>query len=140
VFLNSGEETASVDALQYVWSGIWPTNRSPRLEGTWLDGKTAQQNVRLKTNETYTAKVSANDPDHDSLTYAWEILAESAATTTGGDFEAKPKAFPELITDSTQGEISLKAPATPGAYRLFVYVRDGKNHAAHANIPFYVQE
>ena len=31
-----------------------------------------------------------------------------------------------------------KPPTQPGAYRLYTYVFDGKGHAAHANIPFYV--
>ena len=29
MFLKSGEETASVDALHYLWNGQWPQNRSP---------------------------------------------------------------------------------------------------------------
>jgi hypothetical protein len=32
----------------------------------------------------------------------------------------------------------VQAPAKSGAYRLFVYALDGKGHAAHANIPFFV--
>jgi len=42
--------------------------------------------------------------------------------------------------DAAGGEVTLRAPAKPGAYRLFAYVSDGKGHAAHVNIPFYVDE
>jgi hypothetical protein len=35
--------------------------------------------------------------------------------------------------------VVIKAPAEPGAYRLFVYVRDGQGNAGHANIPFLVE-
>jgi hypothetical protein len=140
VFLESGEETAAVDVMHYIWNGAWPKNRSPRLEGAWLDGRTAQQNVHLKTGQSYSAKVQATDPDNDQLTYKWEIMEESKATTTGGDFENKPKTFADLIKSPKQSETAVVAPAQPGAYRLFVYVFDGQGHAAHSNIPFYVDK
>ena len=63
MFLKSGEETAPVDVMHYIWTGSWPANRSPRLEGAWLDGKTALQNVRLRPGQLYHAKVQASDPD-----------------------------------------------------------------------------
>jgi hypothetical protein len=47
---------------------------------------------------------------------------------------------PGLIADPKLNDISLRAPNKPGAYRLFAYVFDGKGHAAHVNIPFYVDE
>jgi hypothetical protein len=84
--------------------------------------------------------VQASDPDKDHLSYRWEILAESTDLKTGGDVESKPKALPGLLEDPTKADTALKAPATPGAYRLFVYVFDGHGHAAHANIPFYVDK
>jgi hypothetical protein len=138
MFLDTGEETAPVDVMHYLWTGSWPTNRCPRLEGIWLDGKTAYQSVRLKTGQTYTAKVQASDPDQDLLTYSWEVMEESGERTMGGDVESVPRRLSGLIEDSKKSEITLKPPTQPGAYRLFVYVFDGKGHAAHANIPFYV--
>jgi hypothetical protein len=33
---------------------------------------------------------------------------------------------------------NLKTPEKEGAYRLFLYLSDGHNKAATANIPFYV--
>ena len=138
MFLESGEETATVDVLHYLWNGAWPANRSPRLQGAWLDRKTAQENVHLKPGQTYTARVLASDPDRDPLTYAWEVMEESADLKEGGDFESTPRCLPALIKDPKQSEIALQAPTKPGAYRLFAYVFDGQGHAAHANIPFYV--
>jgi hypothetical protein len=138
MFLDSGEETAAVDVMHCLWTGSWPANRSPCLEGAWLDGKTARQNVRLKPGQVCKAKIQASDPDHDPLDYRWEVMEESAERKVGGDREIKPMTLPGLIPDPTKSEIVLQAPAKPGAYRLFAYVYDGKGHAAHANIPFYV--
>jgi hypothetical protein len=138
VFLASGEETESVDVLAHLWSGNWPTNRSPRIQGAWLDGETSHQNVHLKPGATYTAKVIAKDPENDALVYTWEILKESSATSVGGDYESKPSSLPGLIQNSATSEVTMAAPSQPGAYRLFAYVRDGQGHAAHVNIPFYV--
>lgn len=138
MFLSSGEETATVDVLHYLWKGSWPENRSPQLHACTLDGRTAYQNIHLKAGETYPAKVVVTDDDHDAITYSWEVLPEATNLGTGGDYEAKPARVPGLISDPKQSEIKLKAPVNSGAYRLFVYAYDGKGHAAHANIPFFV--
>lgn len=140
VFLESGEETAAIDTMHRIWNGAWPANRSPRLEGVWLDGKTATQNVRLKPGQSCVAKSQVRDPDNDPVSYRWEIMEESTDLGTGGDFENKPKTVTGLIAQPDRSETSLKAPARSGAYRLFLYAFDGKGHAAHANIPFYVDK
>lgn len=139
MFLESGEQTEAIDVAQHLWTGKWPSNRSPRLVGVWLDGKTAQQNVTLIPGKTYRAKVAASDPEGDKLTYRWEVMEESRETKVGGDAESKPASVRGVIVNPIQSEISLSAPAKPGAYRLFAYVHDGKGHAAHANIPFLVR-
>jgi hypothetical protein len=138
VFLESGEETAAVDVMHYLWNGSWPANRCPRLEGVSLDGKSASENVHLKAGQSYDAKVQVQDPDGDALTYTWEIMEESTDLKTGGDLESKPKTLKGLIDNPKRSDIRLKAPSARGAYRLFTYAFDGKGHAAHANIPFYV--
>jgi hypothetical protein len=138
VFLDSGEQTESVDVLEHLWSGNWPGNRSPQIQSASLNGETSRQNIHLKPGTAYTAKVLATDPDQDALAYSWEVLKESSATSVGGDFEMKPASLSGLIENPATNEVALAAPAQPGAYRLFAYIRDGKGHAAHVNIPFYV--
>lgn len=139
MFLESGEETESVDVMQYLWTGKWPENRSPRVAGAWLDGKAALENIRVRPNQTYRARISVADPDKDTLTYRWEVVEETKTHSTGGDREEKPSAISGLIQEQNKSEILMKAPEMPGAYRLFVYIFDGHGHAGHANIPFYVE-
>ena len=88
--------------------------------------------------EVYPAKVQATDGNHNSLTYKWEVMEECTDLKAGGDIESKPKSLPGLVRTAEDGKIVLKTPSRPGAYRLFAYIFDGKGHAAHVNIPFYV--
>jgi hypothetical protein len=125
--------------MHTIWNGKEPANRSPEITGAWLDSKAALQNVRLQPGQRYTAKAAVEDPDRDPLNFSWEIMPESTDLKSGGDWESKPKSLPELIANPKQGEVELTAPAKPGAYRLYVYAYDGQGHAAHANIPFFVE-
>ncbi|MGB7452999.1 MAG: glycoside hydrolase family 2 TIM barrel-domain containing protein [Lysobacterales bacterium] len=139
MFLPDGSETETIDVMHYLWNGTWPDNRSPQIKSMKLDAKTSTKNIKLDANGTYKAKVKAQDPDGDELQYHWEILHESKATQEGGDREEVPKALTGLMDHSDTDQIVLKAPAQTGAYRLFVYVRDGQGNAGHANIPFLVE-
>ena len=138
MFLSSGEETASIDVMQYLWTGAWPAVRSPQLVNAWLDSKTAYQNIHLTPGQVYTAKIQASDYNQNTLTYSWKVMEESTDLKTGGDAETAPTILQDAILEDRGSEASVKAPGRPGAYRLFGYVFDGKGHAAHMNIPFYV--
>lgn len=139
IFTEKGEESEVVDVMQYLWSGKWPANKAPHLYSLQLNNHKALDNVYLKPGTNYDALTVAADPDKDKLTYRWEVLTEPTQLSEGGDFEAKPKPVDGLITVRGEGMITLKAPAKEGAYRLFVYVTDGNNNVATANIPFYVK-
>ena len=138
MFLASGESTETVDVMEHLWTGRWPENRSPHIEGIWLNGKTAEQNVHLSAGQRYPVKVEARPDSITPFKYTFEIMEESDAKTVGGDFEAQPQPLAGLVTINAAGEAHVKAPAKPGAYRLFVYVFNGHGKAAYGNIPFYV--
>jgi hypothetical protein len=139
MFLSDGSETETIDVMHYIWNGAWPDNRSPQIESMTLDSKTSKKDVVLKLGKQYKARIKAVDPDNDELEYRWEIMAESAATQEGGDKEEIPESFNGLIEEPGTDVIVLNAPFQPGAYRLFVYVRDGHGNAGHANVPFLVE-
>ena len=139
MLLEDGSKTESMDVMHYIWSGEWPENRAPRVNGMLLDGKNSEQGVVLNKAERYSASMDAVDTDGGDLTYRWEIMRESEAIQQGGDPEAVPESVPVTINVTGDGKISLLAPAEPGAYRLFAHVYDGQGLAGHANIPFLVE-
>jgi hypothetical protein len=140
LFTESGEATEAVDVLHNIWTGNWPDNRAPRVKSVRLKGKEKHKDIRLKKAKKYPVNAKIEDPDGDPLTYLWQVKKESDAKQVGGDFEAAIASIDGQIIDPNKKETQLVAPSKPGPYRLFVYAYDGQGHAAHANIPFFVEE
>ncbi|MFL5754272.1 MAG: glycoside hydrolase family 2 TIM barrel-domain containing protein [Bacteroidia bacterium] len=139
LFLESGEEIGVIDVLQKLWTGKTPSNSAPLIKPVGIDDKMTSAGAYLSPGSLHAAYTDAEDPDKDPLLYKWEIFHESQEKKEGGDKENKPGAVSDLILDGSGKQLSFKAPATEGAYRLFVYVFDGRNHVATANAPFYVR-
>lgn len=139
MFLESGEKNESVDVMQYLWTGKWPSNRSPQIQQLLMQGKTAYDNLYLDANEIIKAAVTVSDPEGDSLAYSWEIMPEVPENqqSDGGDFEKRPTSVYKKQTSGNQ--IAIHNTLETGAYRLFVYAKDGHHGVATANIPFYVR-
>ena len=137
MFLENGNSTETVDAMQYLWTGSWPKNRCPSLESFTIDGETAYDNIRLKPGDRYTARVVVTDQENDPIRYRWEILPESTDLGMGGDFENRPETL--LSLENENPDLEFEAPETPGPYRLFIYATDPGNKSATANIPFFVE-
>lgn len=139
LFLPSGESTPSVDAMQYLWTGHWPTNRAPDIGPLRIGGREGIDSIVLVLGVEYDASATATDADGDTLQWRWKVLEESTATSSGGDPETVPAQVELTMHDEAEGRLRFTAPAQPGHYRLFVEVHDGRGHAAYANVPFKVQ-
>lgn len=135
-----GKENHVMDIMQYVWTGVLPENKAPQIYGFVMNGLQAHQNVYLNKNKNYEVTVTASDPDHDEITYRWELLSEATNVGEGGDYERKPETKKMRYSEKGEGKITFTSPKVGGAYRLFVYVHDGKNKIATANIPFFVKQ
>ena len=138
LFTETGEATEAIDELHFHWNDSWPVNRSPWMNLVQLDKKVATDGITLSPGQEYEALVAVSDPDGDPLSYRWELKPESTAQQVGGDFEESISNLADAIADPNRATIRITAPREIGAYRLFVYAYDDNNHAAHANIPFYV--
>ena len=131
MLLPSGEKLPAVDAVVRQWTGEWPANRSPKIEAL----RFANQADRAKAGTRLEAIATVSDRDEDDLTYEWTVMAESTDLKHGGDAESVPPTFPQAVATGRGPECSVIFPP-PGAYRLFLVVRDGKGGASTANLPF----
>ena len=134
--------TESVDVMQYLWSGNWPANRVPAVRGVTIEGFTDQRAVFLSPNRPYRARVDCDDPDHDPLVFEWDVRpeVEIPANSYAGGLEKPAKPIAGLIQDPASRQVTFTSPSTPGPFRLFVRVSDGRDHVGYANVPFRVRE
>ena len=139
LFTENGRATEAVDVMHYLWKGVWPENRAPKILEATLDNKTRYDNITLLPGKTYDVTYNFNDPDGDSLELRFEILRESTDLKVGGDRESRPESLDKRVSDIHSNSASIVSPGEPGPYRLFIYGTDGHNHAATVNIPFMVQ-
>jgi len=140
MFTESGERIETVNVMQYLWTGKWPDNRAPRVDGIMIDGKVAIDNIYLKPGHTYTAYVWVSEPDGDKMRFEWEIIAEPKKFSEyAGRGEKKGKPIEGLIHTQDGSSITFNSPQTEAVYRVFVCIYDGQGNAATANMPFKVQ-
>ncbi len=135
MFLPTGEKMPTVDAMAYAWTGEWPANRSPRIQSI----KTDFAEGRVAAGSLHTVSAEVDDKDGDTLSFDWQVVAESTDRKSGGDAEAAPPTFPECIVQTKDHFAQIRIPSKPGAYRLFLYLRDGKGGGSADNIPFLVR-
>lgn len=141
LFDKMGYSSASVDELQYAWTGSYPTKKAPVItnrSSMLIDNSLkADSNVILKASTMHTAKVTASSTTGETLTYDWRIYKEGAHASDG----SLPDGIAGLIENPTVASISFRSPATVGNYRLLVFVKDVANKKfASAVIPFNVEK
>ncbi len=133
LYTFEGETTGSVDVLEEMWTGHPPANRTPSITPMGGVPKAA-----IAPGALFEATSTAADPENDPLTWQWAILPELQGHHHNTN-KKMPKAIEGMITDPTKSSVSVTAPPIPGVYRLYVWVKDGKGHAATANQPFEVR-
>lgn len=134
-----GEKTPMVEAMQRVWTGTELAQTAPVLQQhITLNDQFAQANIRVGKGEEITGAVKVTDKENDTLTYVWEVLKEATVLGFGGSHEPRPDRIGEVLT-TAEPQLTLKAPAEAGNYRLYVYVLDGTGFVSTDNIPFQVQ-
>ncbi len=134
MFLPDGTKLGAVDAMQKAWSGKPVEHPCPRIEAMSVDGDPA-----VDPGDSVKAHLTASDPKSDPIKCSWSLVSDSGVIGVNGDKEDIPDTVAGAILSSSNDSASIKMPKTPGAYRLFVVVRNTHGGAAVANIPLRVR-
>lgn len=139
LFTDNQEETEAIDVMHYYWNeNKWPSNGAPRIKQFSLNGKKPTDNIKVKTGGELVLSYQTEDPEKDNLSWRFAVMPEATDLKEGGDAENKPEELDGLLLTEALGKVTFRAPEKKGAYRAFIYVLDGNQHAGTVNIPFFV--
>ena len=145
MFNIDGLESPLVGLMHKLWTDpqqVTPShplsNIAPIVDSLNIGQFVRYQDIVLKPGSINLSNVTASDAEKDPLTYKWEIRPEAVYASYAGQGEKVPEPIAGLVTEAKTA-IHFTAPKVKGAYRLFVYVYDGKGHFSTANLPFLVE-
>ncbi len=134
MLLADGSRTAAADTMTAFWRGRPAENLCPAITAIAWRGTSD-----VLPGEGLEASLQATDPGNDPLSVQWLVLEEAGEYITGGDFQKAPPQLDDVVVEGTLSGATVKAPAKPGIYRLYVFVRDGHGGVATGNLPFRVR-
>jgi hypothetical protein len=140
IFLPDGSLTEAVDAMTEMWTGKPPANRCPTIGARRIRLDPAGEAGVFAPGAELRCEVDARDPDGDPIRVTWDVRKDVADNpNVGGDREEPVEPIPGTIVSASKTSATIRLPAEPGAYRIFVYVHDPKGAAATANVPVQVR-
>jgi hypothetical protein len=138
LFDINGNKSPMVELMCSMWSSRNELTGIPVLDSMQINSQPSKQALYLEAGKEYSASAFCSSNNENVLSWSWEIRPEAQYAAYAGQGEKVPQPLPGLENKKAK-DIVFFAPEMKGAYRLFVYVYDGKGHFSTVNIPFYVQ-
>lgn len=132
LLLGDGSLTAMTDALSAAWGKPTPAP-APMIRGI---GIAADEFAR---GQEISAGVDAVSFDGSPLRTEWRVLTESVGRRPDSDHEPPLERLAVRVLHEDAASVRFMAPERPGAYRLYITLRDRNGKAATANLPFLVR-
>lgn len=134
MYLENGAKTAAVDVMTEIWSGKPPADLAPSVTRPEIDGPT-----QVEPGAVIEVRASAEDADGSAVDVRWVLRPDSGDYLTGGDYRPAMPDIDGAIVESRSDGATVRMPAEPGPYRLFVYAYDVAGNGATANLPLLVK-
>lgn len=139
LFDKEGNKSASVNALQYLWTGHQSTQDAPRVRYMLVDGKGAKDNLLYKPGDVIRAQVLMKDSAaNNHLRFEWFVQPEDWFRVLHFYNQKERKSLDELTITESKDHFVFHAPKKEGPYRVYIHITDNKGYFATCNTPFYV--
>ena len=132
LLLADGSLTPMTDALTLAW-GRAVAHPAPVIRGIGIAAD------EFAPGQTISAGVDAQSFDGSPLRTEWQLRAEEPDPRLGTSFDVAPPELPLQVLQADAASLRFVGPAQPGAYRLFMTLRDRNGKVATANLPFRVR-
>jgi hypothetical protein len=133
---GTGDRLGPVDAMTRLWSGKDPAVPVPDL----MRWESAVGGKEVPPGSQHTTTIEARGVSGARLTYRLEIRPELSGPARPEPGQVAPEAVRGSVPpESPDSRLTFTVPEKEGAYRLYLYIRDGKGGAATANAPFLVK-
>jgi hypothetical protein len=135
-----GDFLEQIDELSKEWTGNYPSNQSPSILKSTMNGIVDKSNTILtKTINTFT--MSIEDANNDKLSTEYILRPDDSNITLTSDNNHTLSYLSGIISDetSTSCKLTFNEKYNGKTFRLFVFVRDGNNRVATECYPFMVQ-
>jgi hypothetical protein len=136
VFSEYGDKSEIYYEMKNLWNTTPAQNLPPKVKGIFINDKSAYDNIILKNNENYHAKVIVEDTD--SLRFSWRVAMDNIHIKESDFLNLPGPEMEQIDFKMSENEVSFKTELVNGPYRLFVDIFDDHGNYAYANIPFYV--
>lgn len=134
MLLPDGSRLEAADAMCEAWTGRPPKNRCPKIGALRVTGPDT-----VDPGEEIMVRLTASDPEDDTLRVEWVLSVEAGVYQTTGPNEAALPTFPDAVKATSSEEVAVVMPDSGGKYRLYAYVFDSHGGAATANVPLRVR-
>lgn len=132
LFGENGLKSQAVFELENIWKKRSTPYMGPTIEDLLLNGKYANESIILTPSTMAGVEILADKNSIENYSYKWEIRHESWFEMMESEMLDNP-----LITIQ-ENKLKFVTPESEGPYRIFVYITNGTEYFATANIPFYV--
>lgn len=132
IFTEYKEKTETLWAIKQAWMG---TQESAPVSL----GGFEKPYLMTQAADAIELPLALQSQSLEGVKLRYEIIPESQDIKSGGDVEGRPASIERKKVRKFNGKfLSLKAPETEGAYRIFIYA-DVDGWVAYGNVPVFVQ-
>ncbi|PUZ22591.1 hypothetical protein DCC81_19335 [Chitinophaga parva] len=139
LFDKHGNKSATVDVMQYLWTGHWPAQKAPGVNYMLVDNKSARDNLLYNPGDTIHARAFLKDTTlAGACHFEWSVQREDWFRSAHDYNQQALQSLNGLNISQAADRFVFRAPTQEGPYRVYANIYNDNGYFATCNTPFYV--